>query len=177
MLDTLITSKTRVKLLQRFFTNGRSETYLRSLEQEFGESSNGIRVELNRLEESGFLISRMKGNKKIYFSNQNHPLFADIQNIVRKHIGIDSIIDNVLSKFGDLEEVYLVGDLANGIDSEKVELLLVGNQFNVRYLEQLFSKVEKIIKRSITFMIFDHSEFMNYTTKLSNLDSVLIYKA
>ncbi|MFN9583050.1 MAG: ArsR family transcriptional regulator, partial [Bacteroidota bacterium] len=42
MLDTLITSKTRIKLLLKFFLNGQNKAYLRNLEAEFGESSNGI---------------------------------------------------------------------------------------------------------------------------------------
>ena len=49
MLDTLITSKTRIKLLMKFFMNPRTRAYLRELASEFGESTNSIRVELNRL--------------------------------------------------------------------------------------------------------------------------------
>ena len=55
MLDSIITSKTRIKLLLKFFLNSETKSYLRNLEQEFGESTNGIRVELNRLEGAGLL--------------------------------------------------------------------------------------------------------------------------
>ena len=51
MLDTLITSKTRIKLLLKFFLNAQTKSYLRSLEGEFGESTNAIRLELNKFEE------------------------------------------------------------------------------------------------------------------------------
>ena len=54
MLDSLITSKTRVKLL-KFFMNPETRSYLRSLAEEFGESTNAVRVELNRLEKAGIL--------------------------------------------------------------------------------------------------------------------------
>ena len=50
MLETLISSKTRIKLLLKFFLNSKTKSYLRNLESEFGESTNAIRVELNRLE-------------------------------------------------------------------------------------------------------------------------------
>ncbi|HPI15850.1 MAG TPA: ArsR family transcriptional regulator, partial [Spirochaetota bacterium] len=53
MLDALITSKTRVKLLLKFFMNPETRSYLRSLAEEFGESTNAVRVELNRLENAG----------------------------------------------------------------------------------------------------------------------------
>jgi len=52
-LDSLITSQTRVKLLLRFFLNPESRSYLRELAEEFGESTNSVRVELNRLTEAG----------------------------------------------------------------------------------------------------------------------------
>ena len=52
MLDTLITSKTRVKLLMKFFLNPGTRAYLRELASEFDESTNSVRVELNRLSEA-----------------------------------------------------------------------------------------------------------------------------
>jgi len=48
MLDTLVTSKTRLKLILKFFLNPCSSAYLRELAEEFGESSNAVRLELNR---------------------------------------------------------------------------------------------------------------------------------
>ena len=66
MIEGLITSKTRIKLLLKFFLNSETKSYLRSLESEFDESSNSIRVELNRLEAAGLLQSNLEGNKKIF---------------------------------------------------------------------------------------------------------------
>jgi len=63
MLDTLITSKTRIKLLLKFFLNSNASSYLRNLEGEFGESTNGIRLELNKFEKAGLLQSQVSGNK------------------------------------------------------------------------------------------------------------------
>jgi predicted transcriptional regulator len=64
MIETLISSKTRVKLLMKFFLNSSTTAYLRSLEEEFGESTNGIRLELNKFEKAGFIDSETQGNKK-----------------------------------------------------------------------------------------------------------------
>ncbi len=74
MIDTLITSQTRIKLLKKFFLNSSTRAHLRGLESEFGESSNGIRIELNRFEEAGLLHSLRDGNKKVYQANSGHPL-------------------------------------------------------------------------------------------------------
>ena len=61
MLDSLITSKTRLKLLIKFFMNPGTRAYLRELAKEFNESTNSIRVELNRLSDAKFLSSENAG--------------------------------------------------------------------------------------------------------------------
>jgi DNA-binding transcriptional regulator PaaX len=60
------------------------------LAEEFKESSNAIRLELNRFEKAGLLVSFNEGNKKIYKANSDHPLFWDIHNIVLKSVGINN---------------------------------------------------------------------------------------
>ena len=56
MLDSLITSKTRLRLLIKFFINIANKGYLNGLANEFGESTNSVRKELNNLSSAGYLI-------------------------------------------------------------------------------------------------------------------------
>src|SRR5665647_1849597 len=117
MLDSLVTSQTRIKLLKKFFLNSSTKAHLRGLESEFGESSNAIRVELNRFEGAGLLNSLRDGNKKIYQANLNHPLYSDIHNLIMKETGIDRVIEKVIHRIGRLFSIYLTGDFARGKDS------------------------------------------------------------
>ena len=158
MLETLITSKTRIKLLLKFFLNSETASYLRNLESEFGESSNAIRVELNRFEDAGLLISSTLGNKKIYQANKDNPLFKDIHSILFKFVGIDEIIDKVLTKIGKLDAAYLTGDFAKGVDSKIVDLVLVGTNLNRNYIGRLVEKTEAIIKRRIRLLTLETAE-------------------
>ena len=87
MLDTLITSKTRIKLLLKFFLNPGTKSYLRGLATEFGESTNAIRVELNRLTEAKLLKSVNSGRTVEYRANKQHSLFKDLQSVVKKFVG------------------------------------------------------------------------------------------
>lgn len=153
MIDSLISSKTRIKVLLKFFLNHKNTSYLRGLEQEFGDSTNSIRVELNRFEKSGLLTSFLQGNKKFFRANLGHPLYSDIHNIVIKHIGFDTIIINVLEKLGDLTNVYVLGSFARGIDSSVIDLMLVGD-IDKPYFIQLVEKVEKLISRRIRYIIY-----------------------
>lgn len=157
MIDTLISSKTRIKLLLKFFLNSNTTSYLRGLESEFGESTNAIRLELNRLENAGMLSSYNAGNKKLFQANTNHPLFAEIHNIVLKHIGIDKIIINVVQRLGDVKSVYLAGSFSRGIDSQIIDLIFIGD-IDISYLVQLIQKVEGMISRKIRYLIYLPSE-------------------
>jgi hypothetical protein len=174
MIEALISSKTRVKILLKFFLNVSATSYLRSLEEEFSESTNSIRIELNRFEKAGFLISFLQGNKKLFKANNNHPLFFDINSIVKKMVGIDYIIDYILQRIGKLEKVYLVGKLAKGLDSDIVDLVLVGD-INKVYLAELIVKAEKKINKKIKFIVYTENEFVLDKINEPDLHPLLIW--
>lgn len=158
MIETLISSKTRIKLLLKFFLNSNTTAYLRGLEEEFGESTNSIRLELNRFEKAGFLASFSDANKKVFKVNANHPLFKDINSIVLKLVGLDHVIDYVLKHMGDLKKVYLVGSLSKGKDSNIIDLILVGD-INEAFLKELIGKAEKKIHKTINYVHYKESDF------------------
>ena len=158
MIEILISSKTRIKLLLKFFLNSEVNAHLRGLEAEFDESSNAIRLELNKLETAGFLTSHLKGNKKLFGANKSHPLYNDLRSIILKQTGIDQIIERVINRIGNLEEVYLVGDLGKGKDSPIIDLIFVGD-LDSKYLSELIKKAEAYINRKIRHIQFSMSDF------------------
>jgi len=177
MLETLITSKTRIKLLLKFFLNSNSSAYLRNLESEFKESTNAIRVELVRFEKAGLLKSWNKGNKKLFSANTEHPLFPAINNLMMKHIGFDKIIDTVIEKLGKVKYVFVVGDFANGINNNIIDLLFIGNEINESYLMELVRKAEKMIERRIRYLIYSEEEFRLYKEQSEGIEPLLLWKA
>jgi hypothetical protein len=158
MLETLISSRTRIKLLLRFFLNPDMTAYLRGLAEEFDESTNAIRVELNRFEDAGMLVSENSGNKKMYKANSSHPLFGDLRSIVLKYIGVDRIIEVIITRLGKLEKMYLTGDYAKGKDTGIIDLVLVGD-VDKEYLVNLVSKAEKLIDRKVRFLTYELGEW------------------
>jgi hypothetical protein len=158
MIATLISSKTRVKLLLKFFLNSNTTAYLRNLEAEFGESSNAIRLELNKFEQTGLLESFSEGNKKIFQANKKHPLFGDIHNILIKHVGFDTIIEKVINNMGEVDKVLVTGAYAKGLDNPVIDLIFVGN-IDRAYLTHLVEKVENLIHRKIRYIIYQTEEF------------------
>jgi DNA-binding transcriptional ArsR family regulator len=154
LLGPLITSKTRLKLLLRFFLNHNLSGYLQGLSKELDENTNSVRVELKRLEEAGLLSTEEQGRRKVYSVNTAHPLSSDLSNMLRKVTGIDALVDRVVSRIGDtLEKVWITGALAMGINSEKLEVTLVGEELDMDYLDELMNKVEILIEKTITWQV------------------------
>ena len=170
MINTLITSQTRVKLMLKFFLNGRTKAHLRGLETEFGESSNSIRIELNRFEKAGLLLSLKDGNKKVFQANSGHPLFNDIHRIILKETGIDRGIEKVVHRIGDLKEVYLTGDFARGKDSPVIELILVGTGIDREYLSHKVQQAEDLVGRKISYVILSPAESIYHLNTIKQSD-------
>lgn len=174
MIETLISSKTRIKLLLKFFLNRESISYLRGLEAEFQESTNAIRQELNRFEKAGMLTSFIEGNKKFFKANIDHPLHKDIHNILLKYIGFDTIVDKVIDKLGDIEQVYILGSFAKGLDADHIELVFVGNVY-LDYLSYLIDKSQKHISRKINYTVLKPEEVGTQAWLVNSQESILLW--
>ena len=139
MLESLITSKTRIKLLLKFFINPGTKAYLRELAKEFGESTNSVRLELNRLTKANLLESQNRGRTVLYNANTKHTFFKDIQRIALKYVGIDHIADNMIQSLGDVKYAYIIGDYAKGVDSGIIDLIIIG-EIDQEILQQFIEK-------------------------------------
>lgn len=176
MLETLITSKTRIKLLLKFFLNINNQGYLRSLESEFNESTNGIRQELNRFEQAGLLLTESEGNKKLYRANTLHPLFKDLNSIIRKFIGVEELIENVIDRLGNVKQVYLEGRIAQGLESDIIDMIIIGDDIDNAYLTSLVEKAEPLLQKKIRFLLFNEHDGIIYIDK-HHRDMVLIFNS
>lgn len=170
MLNELITSKTRLRLLLKFFISQANKGYLNGLATEMGESTNAIRKELNHLEIAGYLTKFKVDNKIEYQANPDHPLFEVLQKVVLKHLGLEDLVESVLERMGNIKKIILVGDYAHGHDSGLIEVFLIGKDLNMQYISQLEDKIQKLIKRKVSFYLaskFNPSQ--NYITLYENV--------
>jgi len=153
MLNSLITSKTRLRMLIKFFVNEGNKGYLNGLANEFNESTNSIRKELNNLSNANYLLKSKKNNRVIYNANTSHPMFTILQKIVRQHLGLEQIVDTVIERIGDVDQIALTGEYAKGIDSGNIEIIINGSDVNKDYLENIKPKIKKNIGREVNFLL------------------------
>ena len=168
MLGELITSKTRLRLLIKFFISQANRGYLNGLATEMGESTNSIRKELNHLHDAGYLNKIKNENKIEYQANSKHPLFEVLRKVVLKHLGLEDVVETVLNRMGNVQKIILVGDYAQGNDTGNIEVFLIGKDLNMGYINQLEKKIEKLIKRKVSFYLA--SKF------LSDRKNIILYE-
>lgn len=154
MLDSLVTSKTRVKLLLKFFAHANSG-YLRALAKEFEESTNSVRVELKRLTEAGLLLAEDEGKTKVYRANDAHPFFTEIKGMVSKFLGLDELMEKIVRRMGNVEKAIIVGDYARGVDSGTIDLVLVGKELDLEYLDFIVNKTFEKINRKVRVEVLE----------------------
>ena len=127
--------------------------HLRGLAEEFGESTNAIREELNNLSEAGLLIKSEDKNRVDYQANPDHAFFTNLQDLIQKYLGLDKLILAVLERMGKVSQIALVGDYARGIDSGRIEVQITGEQLNEDYLENVSNKLKALIDKEVVFQI------------------------
>jgi len=153
MLGKLITSKTRLRLLIKFFISQANRGYLNGLANEMGESTNSIRKELNHLYGAGYLKKVKVDNKVEYKADTDHPLFEVLRKVVFKHLGLEDVVETVLERMGNVDQIILIGDYAKGNDSGLIEVFLIGQDLNMEYIANIENKIENLIGRKVSFYL------------------------
>ena len=120
MLESLITSKTRLRLLIKFFISQANRGYLNGLANEMGESTNSIRKELNHLYDAGYLEKVKNDNKVEYKVDSKHRLQDTLKKVVYKHLGREALVATVIERMGNVKKLMLSEESAKRNDSTKI---------------------------------------------------------
>ena len=99
------------------------------------------------------MIKKEDNNKVVYSANSTHPMFKVLQSVVRRHLGIENILENIINNIGEVNQIMILGDYSRGIDSGIIEVLIIGKRINNDYLDSIKPKIEKEINRKINFLI------------------------
>jgi len=128
MFSDLITSKTRVKLLNVFLTAPSEMYHVRECVRRTQEEINAVRRELLLLEKKGILQREPRANRVYYSLDKDYPFYFDLLKIGAKTIGLGrDIIDNRV-KLGKLKFAMFSGKFIRRMKEtpEDVDLIIVG---------------------------------------------------
>lgn len=160
MVEQLFGSKTRVKLLQLFYSNPNRSFYVREITRKIDEQINSVRRELSNLLSIGIITSDNTNNKLYYEVNQKFEFFDPLQQIfgggVNKSIGKKtdeeteaSSQEDGLKAVGHVELAVFTGQFTRD-DSVAVDILLVGD-VNPTALQKYVDQLEKQENKSLRY--------------------------
>ncbi|MFH1821106.1 MAG: nucleotidyltransferase domain-containing protein [Methanobacteriota archaeon] len=160
MLELLMGSRTRVKILAMFLLSPGKKFYVRELARKTGSNTNSVRRELNRLESIGLLRSETSGNLKYYAADEKMPIYGELRSMFLKTEGLGEAIKENLKKLGKVKLAFIYGSFAKGEAQLKsdIDLMIVG-EVNERKLLPLVRKTEERLSREINYTLFTTAEF------------------
>ncbi|MGA7797588.1 nucleotidyltransferase domain-containing protein [Methanoregula sp.] len=160
MLEALIPSKTRVKLLSLFLLNPGREYYVREIARMTEENTNAVRRELANLESFGLITGQKKGNQQYYTVKRDFFLYDDLQKIVIRTEGVARTIRENLAGLGPVDCMFVYGSFARhdaGAKSD-IDLFIVGDVDENRVIP-LVHESEQATNREINYTLMRRDEF------------------
>jgi predicted nucleotidyltransferase len=160
MLEAIISSKTRVKLLTLFLLNPGREYYVRELARITEENMNAVRRELANLQSFGLITGERKGNQQYYMVNQDFFLYEDLQKLVLKTEGVARVLKERLSGMAYIRCMFIYGSFAKGNAGSKsdIDLFIVGD-IDENELIPLVHESEQVLHREINYTLMRSGEF------------------
>lgn len=159
MIEQLFGSKTRVKLLQLFYSNPNRSFYVREITRKIDEQINSVRRELSNLLNIGIISSETNNNRLYYEVDQSfefydplRQIFGDVAKPVSKSKTTSTIDDQQdLKSLGNLELIVYSGQFTRD-ESSGIDILFVGdiNQTQLgKYVEELEAKESKELRYTV----------------------------
>ncbi len=160
MLQDLMVSKVRVKLLKVFLSQPKEMFYIRQLVRLLSEEINAVRRELQRMEKLGMVKRENRGNRIYYWFNKDYPLYGDLLSMVAKSAGLGGEIVKRRSKLGKVRFALISGKMVRGLEvkPDEVDLLVVGD-LELKQLADLVKSFEVKIDREINYSVMSKEEF------------------
>ena len=160
MLSDLITSKSRIKLLNVLLAQPSEMYHVRELVRRTGDEINAVRRELLFLEKRGILVREPRANRVYYFLSKNYPFYFDLLRMGSKVVGLGAAILKNRVKIGRIKYAMFSGRFARRIEKKPtdVDLIIVGT-IVLPELAILIRDEEKRLGREINYTVMTEEEF------------------
>lgn len=176
MLQDLVTSKTRIKVLSLFLSNNTEMYHVREIVRRVDEEINAVRRELILLEKRGIFKKEARANRVYYYLDKSYPYYYDLIKLHAKEEGLGYAIIKNRVKLGKIKFAMLSGGYARGLkdNPESVDLLVVGVVV-LPELTLLVRAEEEAKKIEINYTVMNEEEFSFRKNRLDPFISSIIH--
>jgi hypothetical protein len=163
MVEQLFGSKTRVKLLQLFYSNPGRSFYVREITRKIDEQINSVRRELANLLSIGIISSDTNNNRLYYEVDQNYEYYAPLAAIFGGGVmavpaaPAADVQATSIKSLGNVRLAFYTGQFTRD-DTSGTDLLIVGD-VNQTKLSKFIAELEKQEGKEIRFTLMQPQEF------------------
>lgn len=160
MLETIIPSKTRRKILELFFQRVGETHYLRSIVRQIDEEVNAVKRELDILSEGKVLTKERRLNKVFYMLNKHYLFYDEFLRIFTKMGFLAGLVYKNLPRIGKAKFIALSTKLPKNIPikEDEIFLLFVG-VIVVPEVEHIVKEAEKQYEKVVNYTVMTEDEF------------------
>ena len=161
MLERLLGSRLRARVIGWLFTHTDERYYVRQLTELLGEDSTNLSRELARLESLGILLSTREGRQKYYRANPGSSMFDELKSLAAKTAGAVDILRQALEEHQEnIQAAFVFGSFAQDeqtADSD-IDVMVIGNVDGV-VLRASISRAESELRRTINYSMLSRKEY------------------
>ncbi len=161
ILEDIIISRVRVKILTLFFTHPGKIFHVRDIVRKVGEEINAVRRELLHMEKAGMVTKEQRANRLFYAFRRDYPLYFDLLELIGKTSGLGWDLIRQRAKLGKIKFAMVSGRYLRGLPKKSgtdVDLLVVGNVV-LPELSQIVKAEEVRREREINYTVMTEEEF------------------
>ncbi len=161
LLEDIIISRVRVKMLQLFLSHPGTIFHVRDIVRKIGEEINAVRRELAHMEEAGMVSKEPRANRLFYTFRKEYPLYYELLELIGKTSGLGFDILKHKAKLGKLKFVMMSGRYLRGRERKSptdVDMLIVGSVV-LAELGQLVKAEEVRRERELNYTVMSEEEF------------------
>jgi len=163
MLETILGSKLRSKVLGWLFTHPDERYFVRQLTNLLREDSTNVSRELIRLEKTGILVSTKEGKQKYYQANKESPIYDELHGLIIKTTGMADVLRSALAlSAGRIKVAFVFGSIASGNEDKAsdIDVMVVGD-IPFGDVVSLLSPAEEKLGREVNAVVYPIAEFKN----------------
>ena len=155
--------KTRGLVLGLFFTHPNEDFYMRQLARILGLGQGALQRELRRFTEAGILLRESRGRQVHYRVNRECPIYADLQGLILKTIGLADVLRSALAPLAKrIEAAFVYGSMAKATLTEHsdVDVMVIGEASFGEVVAAL-NPTQDILRREVNPSVYSVDEFQH----------------
>jgi predicted nucleotidyltransferase len=172
-IATALFSDSQGRVFRWLFGQPERSYHLSELRRLTQLGSASLQRELNRLVDSGLVLSEHLGNQRRFQANPDSPVYGELLALTRKTLGIAPLLAEALQPIAErLSIAFIYGSVAKETDTAKsdIDLLLVGDNLSLNEVLTLLLPLETQLGRKINPNCYTRAE---YAKRLSEPNSFI----